>query len=202
MFPYLIWGMLCLGLTPSVSNRHTESANTSTCHHVCKSDIKRGKDNIYWSIDRKLVWSDYQGIADYSHKELSAITSSGIVSSKGCKDGKIDYEIHALFEKDQSWVKPEAYTTYHLKHEQGHFDITEVYARLLEIQLKEHSFVCGEEQEFEEFISEFLEMWEATQRRYDDETHNSMKPDEQGVWLERIDGWLIKIPTQKQTRQS
>jgi len=41
---------------------------------------------------------------------------------------KYDIEIYSYFDKNASWVK---YKTTGLSHEQGHFDIEEIYARRL-----------------------------------------------------------------------
>jgi hypothetical protein len=139
----------------------------------------------FWSPER-LTWQDYQGEANYHLEDVAALTSSGIVSWKGCKNGKIDFEIRAYLDKKESWVKPEAYTSYHLSHEQGHFDITEIYARRLDVALKERAFDCGEEEEFEEFINLFLEDWQRTQKQYDLDSGFSTYPTQQAIWLEKI----------------
>ena len=147
--------------------------------------LPQGEDVWFWSPER-LNWLDYQGKADYALEDIAALTSSGIVSWKGCKNGKIDFEIRAYFDKTQSWVKPEAYTSYHLAHEQGHFDITEIYARRLDIALKEHSFECGQEDEFEDFINAFLEDWQHTEKQYDLDSGFSTKPAQQAIWLTKV----------------
>ncbi len=146
------------------------------------------EDNIYiyWTQGYRLEWNDYVGDADYHTPDIAALTASGIVSSKGCKNGLIDYEIKACFDKTNSWVKPEAYTNYHLAHEQGHFDITELYARILYHDLALRKFKCGEEVEFESFIDESVKEWERAQKLYDYETAYSTNPTEQHRWLDKI----------------
>ena len=158
------------------------------------------RDDIIMWDEQRLSWDLYQGHADYSATDIAAITASGIVSWKGCKDDKIDYEIHACFDKYQSWVKPEGYTPYCLGHEQGHFDITEIYARKLHAELKNHSFKCGEEEQFERFINDFLLEWEMTEKQYDLDTNWSTDRAEQAVWVEKIELKLAKeLPYPKAT---
>jgi len=115
-------------------------------------------DTIYWTEDYKLTWNDFKGQPDYNVETISALSSSGLMHAKGCKNNKLDYEILSYFEKRESWVKVEAYTDHHLKHEQIHFDITELYARKLRRALSEQNFKCGQEEAFEYFVSKFINL--------------------------------------------
>jgi hypothetical protein len=137
---------------------------------------------LMWEADRKLSWDDFQGKPDYNFGDVSALTSSGIIHYKGCEDGKIIYKVQAYFEKNHSWVKPEAYTDHHLAHEQIHFDITELYARKLRKALEKREFKCGEEERFDAFVANFLRKWQTAQINYDNQTHYSMKPAKQNEW--------------------
>jgi hypothetical protein len=181
------------------TNAHPVTAAPATCGHVTfvkhlnkmppvATNPNKREDNIYiyWTERYRLEWNDYVGDADYHTPDIAALTASGIVSSKGCKDGFIDYEIKACFDKTNSWVKPEAYTNYHLAHEQGHFDITETYARILYHDLALRKFKCGEEVEFESFIDDSVKEWERAQKTYDYETAYSTNPAEQHRWLDKI----------------
>ncbi len=143
-------------------------------------------DIIYWSDIEKLEWSDFEGRPRYDYNQVSALTSSGIVDYKGCKDGKIIYKIRAYFEKKNSWVKKEAFTDYHLAHEQLHFDITELFARKLRKMLAQRDFKCGEEAEFEKFVQNSLEAWQSNQKNYDILTRHSMDTLAQREWMYRV----------------
>lgn len=139
-------------------------------------------NTIVWDEDRPLSWNDFQGEPDYNYDQVSALTSSGIIHYKGCENGKIIYKVQAYFEKNYSWVKPEAYTNHHLAHEQIHFDITELYARKLKKALAKREFKCGEEARFDAFVANFLKKWQKAQINYDSQTHYSMKPKKQNEW--------------------
>ncbi|MEM7103055.1 MAG: hypothetical protein AAF502_08005 [Bacteroidota bacterium] len=151
---------------------------------ICFSGINPDTNTefIYWSEDRKLTWEDFQGVPDYKYEDIGALTYSGIVHSKTCSDGIIDFEVRAYFEKHNSWVKEIARTDHHLKHEQIHFDITELYARMLNAELKERQFACDQDAEFESFIASFLHHWESKQINYDLYTQYSMRRDKQKEW--------------------
>ncbi len=145
-------------------------------------------DIIYWTDDAPLTWDDFQGNAkyDYRNRDISALTSSGILHYRGCKDGKIIYKVRAYFEKKESWFKEDAHTDYHLAHEQLHFDVTELFARKLRKQLDEQNFRCGEEESFENYIEQYLRNWEVTQQAYDFDTYHSVDKDKQKEWHHRI----------------
>jgi len=141
---------------------------------------------IYWSPNYKLDWNDFKGQPRFDYQSISALTSSGIVHYKGCKDGEITFKVQAYFEKDESWVKDEARTEHHLSHEQIHFDITELAARRLRKSLKERRFQCGEEAEFETFVSSYLDNWRSEQKAFDLMTRHSLDKEQQDEWFYKI----------------
>lgn len=145
-------------------------------------------DIIFWSENNPLTWKDFQGRAkyDYRNKDIAALTSSGILHYRGCKDGQIIYKIQAYFEKKESWYKTDAHTDYHLAHEQLHFDVTELFARKLRKALAEQNFRCGEELEFENYIENFLKNWETAQQSYDISTYHSIDKNKQQEWNYKI----------------
>lgn len=144
-------------------------------------------DVIYWSPDYKLTWNDFEGQPRFDYESISALTSSGIIHYKGCKDGEITFKVQAYFEKDESWVKEEALTDHHLTHEQIHFDITELAARRLRKSLKERKFKCGEEAEFETFVSTFIDNWRHEQKSFDFQSQHSLNKVQQKEWFYKIE---------------
>jgi len=150
------------------------------------ASVDSDSDIIYWDGIDKLSWSDFEAEPRMDIEQFYALTSSGIIDYKGCEDGIITYKFRAYFEKDESWVKQEAITDYHLAHEQLHFDITELYARKLRKLLSELEFKCGEEQNFERFVAATLENWYNEQRNYDIMTRHSINKEQQLEWQYRI----------------
>lgn len=142
---------------------------------------------IYWSPDYRLNWKDFQGQPRFDYASISALTSSGIIHYKGCKDGEITFKVQAYFEKDESWVKNEARTEHHLTHEQIHFDITELAARRLRKSLKERKFICGEEVDFEKFVHNFIENWRTEQNAFDLMSRHSLDKEQQEIWFYKIE---------------
>ena len=143
-------------------------------------------DILYWKDSKRLTWEDFAGKPRFDYEGVSALTSSGIVHYKGCKEGKIIYKVRAYFEKNESWVKEEALTTHHLIHEQLHFDITELFARKLRKALSEQKFRCGQEQAFDLFVSGYLENWRNEQQNYDILSRHSMDNEVQKEWFYKV----------------
>lgn len=143
-------------------------------------------DVIYWNSEERLSWDDFEGKPRWEYNSISALTSSGIVHYKGCKDGKIIFKVKAYFEKKESWVKAEALTQHHLEHEQLHFDITELNARKLRKALAQREFKCGEELEFENFVNTIIQNWQLDQQAYDMMSRHSMNHEKQTEWFYRV----------------
>ena len=61
-----------------------------------------------------------------------------------------------------------------------------MYAQKLKLALDKKGFHCGEEEEFDEFLQEFLMKWQKAQINYDLYTHYSMKRPEQKEWKYKI----------------
>ncbi len=114
-------------------------------------DPTKDKDVIIWSKDRKLKWEDFQGIPDTKSKHIALTNSIGyqktdpMINENGkqfeFKLGNI--KTYALFRKSGSWVKESVLNTPNqdviLEHEQGHFDIGEIFRRQFENALRNAS---------------------------------------------------------------
>jgi predicted secreted Zn-dependent protease len=82
-------------------------------------------------------------------------------------------------------------TDYILAHEQGHFDITEVYARKLNEALSEYKFNPESfKQDISDIYQKIVDEKEAAQEAYDDETDHSRHRKIQLEWLDKIHGQL------------
>ena len=154
-------------------------------------------DIVYWDEHGELTWDDFKGYPAYEKENISALTASGIVQYTGCKEGRITYMVQAYFERNESWVKSEALTDYHLAHEQLHFDITELYARKIRKALAERRFLCGQETEFNAFVAKMSNEWQMAQLEYDKETEHSINHNMQKIWHLKIEESLEVLDAHK-----
>lgn len=140
-----------------------------------------GQDTLYWSPHYKLTWNDFKGKTDKTRKNY-AITSSGISYSFHHTDTTFTYQAVAFFDRKKSWKKGTAHKNI-LEHEQGHFDITEIFARKLKNQLKE---VQPKRKTVEAVVTRIAEKIISEkndyQKKYDLETSFGMNSEAQKKW--------------------
>ena len=142
------------------------------------------QDVLAWDSATKLTWGDFKGKVD-TNSPYSASTVSGIVyifhlSADGYSDS-----IAVVFYRSESWVRVQ--TDAALIHEQGHFDITEIFARTLRKRLQE--FVPGRGslgKQLKQLYDKVEEERVAMETLYDTETEHSADRKQQANWNERI----------------
>lgn len=141
--------------------------------------------DIPWSTSRKLTWPDFKSRPD-NNSVNAALTSSKIIFNYGYGSEKgFTYTIACVFDKNSSWGKIK--TDYILSHEQGHFDIAEIYARKLNKALKAYTFNASTvTREVPAIYQQLMKEESAYQNQYDDETNFSRNKEQQAVWLEKI----------------
>ncbi len=147
--------------------------------------IPAGKEELIpWSKDRKLEWADFKAKPDPG-TENAALTSSAIGFGWGFDEKGFSYTVKCSFDKQKSWGRIK--NDHILAHEQGHFDITEIYARKLHKALKGYAFKGkSSEKELQSIYAKLMTEQEQLQARYDRETEHSKKLPEQKEWLVKI----------------
>jgi len=139
---------------------------------------------IPWSASRKLEWSDFKGTPDpLSHN--AALTSSNINIDFGYDEKGFQYTIKCNFDKNRSWVRIRNNDV--LAHEQGHFDIAEIYARKLNKLMKGYHFnakTAGTD--VNQLYENTMKQHRQTQVQYDEETDYSRNRPKQQEWLKKI----------------
>ena len=139
---------------------------------------------IPWKENRKLTWDDFKASPNESSK-YKALTESIINIAIAGKGLEATVTVEANFDKSTSWVKER--TTELLKHEQGHFDIVEIWARKFKQKRK------GKTYNVKTFQKELNELYGAMNRdsktmqiEYDRETEHSVNTREQEKWNKKI----------------
>ena len=152
-------------------------------------------DTIPWEADRKLNWTDFKG-APPNAKKVAATTASGISYSyqTGGTPGAylLDYEVTAFFYPHKSWYHRELCDSVVLRHEQLHFDITELYARRMRKRLGGKTFGPDVKSEVRRFFKQLNRELSEFQARYDFETDFSRDREAQARWSAEIARKLSK----------
>lgn len=138
---------------------------------------------INWS-SRKLTWSDYKAKPN-PDSDAAASTTTYLGISYNITSSSFSYKIESKFSKTRSWGLHK--TPYILSHEQGHFDLAEVFARKLHKKMSGYAFnKKSYEKDLRKIYQDILDEKEEMQNKYDKETNHSINKEKQAEWLRRI----------------
>ena len=140
---------------------------------------------VDWKASQRLVWSDYKGSPD-QQSDAAALTATYLGIEYEITEKGFSWKIQCRFSKTRSWGKSK--TDYILQHEQGHFDIAEIFARKLNKKLKDYKFDKGSfRKDLKKIYDGITSEKEKFQDKYDKETDHSRKKEEQAKWIKKID---------------
>ncbi len=188
------------------------------CLHLSLSSTTHAQSqaptqDIQWSVERPISWDDFLGAVDAeASTENVALTAASLRWSYqyeierdywSCFYKITDLHAEAIFNQGDSWVKPGHQTAAVLNHEQGHFDLTQIY-KLIFDERAQHLIdarnTCerGSIEEAVEFVEGrvvvqaealFEDVWQSytsTQETYDDQTNHGILMETQDLWTKRI----------------
>lgn len=159
------------------------------------------EEKMKWDENRLLTWKDFRGTPNKS-KDFVATTNSGISLAFGSqtRNGNTTYtiEIGSYFYPDLSWYRPGNVSAYILKHEQTHFDISEIFARKLRKR------IAALDQADPNFKSKVEEIYSNNeyerslfQSTFDLETDHSNYPDQEREWEQKVADLLKSLDDYK-----
>lgn len=147
---------------------------------------------ISWDTLRPLVWSDFKGRPTNSIPFAALTSGTFSCNFEKISDTESKLVITMGFDTKKSWVKAKKATDKLLIHEQGHFDIFEVYARIFVKKLEESNALSGPKygektkKIFEKNFDELMKL----QGKYDRETDHSKNEEKQVEWTAKIKSML------------
>jgi hypothetical protein len=140
-----------------------------------------------------LEWSDFKGTPKKTI-DIIALTNSGIkyyFEDKSINNKLvINFNVYSFFDGNKSWKLDGKVDQRVLQHEQFHFLISEVNARLLREKLKKFIFTDNYEEEIKEIFNESMAVHDVMQHFYDGETKHSNDTTNQKLWEKGI---IIKL---------
>lgn len=117
--------------------------------------------HIEWNQQNRLSFDDFKGeIGVSTAAAVSAVSIKHEIISQSIWTGRIKIKVSAIFDKSSSWVKPEFKHLQLLAHEQGHFDITEIFSRKLQKK------VDAEIKSSKDFSEKFQKMYDDLYEEY------------------------------------
>jgi hypothetical protein len=149
------------------------------------------RDLVQWTENMKVNWDDYKGgITDTSK---IASSNCGIYCIPQVIDDSATVTLIAYLDRTKSWVSRRHADSLFLKHEQGHFDLTEAYARKLR---KKISTIRPGRDKFSEEIKKFYDWaWDDLQKQqaaYDKATEEGAIDFAQRTWETHIEDLLLQ----------
>jgi hypothetical protein len=145
---------------------------------------EKNEELIPWSENRKLVWADYKAKPN-PNSDAAASTTTYLGIEYSMRNKSFSYKITCSFSKNRSWGLHQ--NDHILGHEQGHFDIAEIFARKLNKQMGEYKFNDKTyQQDLKKIYNDILKEKEALQDQYDSETSHSINKEKQAEWLKKI----------------
>lgn len=94
---------------------------------------------IYWHTQNIITWSDFRSVSKLSGNEAAQV-STGIQYSVKLENQILSFEVKSFADKRNSFYIKKDKNPLLLKHEQGHFDICEIFARRFRKQLQNSRF--------------------------------------------------------------
>jgi predicted secreted Zn-dependent protease len=147
-------------------------------------------ESIQWS-SKRLTWEDYLA-KPLEEDEAAAVTSTGIGIEYLVSNNRLSYKITCLFSKNRSWGRYRS--AYILSHEQGHFDITEIFARKLAKAINDYEFnPRAFRSDLSGIYKKIMKEKEDYQELYDHQTDFSRDRAMQAYWLQKIQDDLNEL---------
>jgi hypothetical protein len=150
-------------------------------------------DEFQWKEHQKLSWEDFRGSVNAVSDESAAATHCGIGFKVNSSDTKRNPEItvYNTFYKNKSWVRSDAKIASILVHEQGHFDLCEIYTRRLRAMMNNFDFhVPDVKGNLMAIFSKINDEYELRQQAYEAETIHGTNEEQQKKWLQIISNEL------------
>jgi hypothetical protein len=152
---------------------------------------------LRWVHHPALSWSDFKGRAPRNTGEPSAETDTGFRVQLECLQNALDIRVEAEFYTGTSWVKQARKSAELLRHEQGHFDITELYARKMRRTVRDANIGCADDRKAESagrrIFDQLDREWEKAEKQYDADTKDGTDLTRQKEESERIANTLAAL---------
>lgn len=140
-----------------------------------------------WAATRRLAWSDFQGTPPRGGPE-GARTAYGLYYAWSCRGEAFRFRVTAALHPHRSWVKPMVVGDAQesprvLRHEQTHFDVTEVFARRMRQRFAALTGACAKpEGALQALAKQLVDEEREMQQRYDRETNHGLITARQTAW--------------------
>lgn len=149
---------------------------------------------IEWESNTPLEWKDFKGKPDKSSPYFAVTYTSIAFSVEKQTPSGLELKVSNHFAANNSWTKDRESKSL-LKHEQLHFDLSELAARRLRMEYKQLPFVSIKKAEpkIKQLFSKYATTYkDSLNRTYDRETKHGVVEAKQTQWEEFVKEELKK----------
>lgn len=151
---------------------------------LCTPFPTKEKESINWRKRRLITWADFKGTPLETAPNAAMTSTSILINFNAYKTG-FQFNLTCVFYPEKSWTKVSS--EHILGHEQGHFDISELFTRKLHKALKEYRFrEKTVDVDIKSIYEHIAKEQAAYQSLYDQQTNYSRNPPEQSAWQSKI----------------
>lgn len=163
---------------------------------IIASSFQNDDNIIVWDKARKLNWDDFKGTVSHDkthevinvykeNEEDAARSRVSIALYFQCDGNNANHKVRAEFEKNNSWVYANHKNEAVLRHEQLHFDITELFVRKLRTKLASLKNQCEKSAVSSVYQTNDIEFVEFA-KQYDSETSHGSNKQKQSEWETKV----------------
>lgn len=148
--------------------------------------VSLAQNELTYDKNRRLEWDSFKGQPDMN-SWASAMTATLIKLNMTSNSKGVRVTVECVFVPSKSWVKPDHKDYVLLLHENGHFQLRELYARMLRKELKElkiNSKNAG--RKIKRLYAKYHKKASRTNRKYDKQTNFSRNKNAQTKWYAYI----------------
>ena len=165
-----------------------------------KTNDSEKSSKIYWHQRNAVTWNDFRKTAHLSGNEAAQI-STGIQYSVKMENKTLSFVVRSYADKKNSFYIKKKKSDRLLKHEQGHFDICEIFARKLRKQLMAKPFKQKSlNSEAEKIYKKTIKGMNKFQHLYDKETNHSIDTTMQNKWNTKIAKMISELEPYKSVK--
>jgi hypothetical protein len=147
----------------------------ATLYHA--RDLRPYEREISWSSNRKLTYMDFKGAPDPVAESRS----------------RCQFYPRTLFFCTESWInRGSADSARLLEHEQGNFDLCEIYRRRFWRLEADMQGQRSRAQKTQGIFQQVYSTYREKKRQYDLDTNHGLDDERQALWTKRIRGALVK----------
>lgn len=182
---------------------HRERTSAQFCDEITVTFYKVANVQAYeqqfsWSADRKLEWTDFKGdVPITAASRTAAVTKCGIAIETSTTTSSLPGRVyvHNAFDTRGSWVRPEQRHADVLQHEQGHFDLCELYTRIMRQRFSKSMLrVDNLQAVVRDIYGRTMREYTDRQQQYEQETKHGIDAEAQLKWGNKIGEELAEIP--------